>query len=170
MSAPVLVRPREAHDLDACVQILARAHADDGYPQRWPDDPVVWLAPAHQLGAWVAVAGGDVVGHVALAPMNEPAPEPFLDATGRPVSGLGNVTRLCVDKDARGTGAASALLRAAVTAGRDRGLHAVLDVFSRSQGAIRFYEREGWSRVGSGYAQWRRADGERAFVHYYVAP
>jgi GNAT superfamily N-acetyltransferase len=164
------VRCRTPADLSPCVEILAATHTGDGYPQQWPDDPAAWLTPAHPLGTWVAVRGSRVVGHVALAGLTDPVPSPLASGTGLAAAALGAVTRLFVSTTERGGGTARALLETAAEAARVRGLRPVLDVFAESTAAVRFYERAGWTRVGSGLASWRTNSGDRAYVHYYAGP
>ncbi|MFI7707368.1 GNAT family N-acetyltransferase [Nonomuraea sp. NPDC049480] len=143
----MLIRPRVCEDLDACVEALALVHAADRYPVDWPGDPGGWLTPQGLTGAWVAVEGGVVAGHVGLARGVE-------------------VVRLFVVPAARG-GALAGRLLAAVRAAVGGPLE--LEVSSEGAAAIAFYERSGWRRVGSGRAAWLNAAGEPALVHRYVS-
>lgn len=58
-------------DLAACVQLIAAAHAADGYLVRWPNDPIKWLTPPWALAALVAEANHRLVGHVLLVGLDE---------------------------------------------------------------------------------------------------
>lgn len=63
----MLIRPRTDDDEAACVDLLQRVHAADGYPLHLtPDEvPGFWATDA-EVASWVAEEGGRVVGHVAL--------------------------------------------------------------------------------------------------------
>ena len=64
-----MVRDRAEEDLGACVRLLRNVHEADGYPMRWPADPRAWLAPPGR--PFVAVADGNVAGHVLITPAGE---------------------------------------------------------------------------------------------------
>lgn len=103
------------------------------------------------------------------SPDSEPGPAPtaddiavFLvayDASGEPVGcgGLrplgpteGEIKRMFVSAPHRGTGVSTALLAALEDEARGRGwLRLVLETGNRQPEAVRFYEREGYSRIPS---------------------
>ncbi|BCJ72745.1 GNAT family N-acetyltransferase [Catellatospora sp. IY07-71] len=154
VSHPLVVRPREASDLPACVEALAAVHSSGaGYPTRWPADPVAWLTPGDLAQGWVAVLGEAVVGQVLLRDSN---------AHGH------NISRLFVSPAAQGAGVAAALLDTAVTWARDRDLPLMLEVTAHAAAAIRLYERTGWRRTGTTVAAWTAPDGSPVDVHRYV--
>ena len=161
-----LIRPRLDEDLPACAEALRGVHETDGYPVRWPADPNQWLTPKNLLGAWVAVAGPTVLGHVALTQPNNA----IADAIGLPAPKLALVARLFVAVDARRGGLARDLLDCAAQAASDEGLQAVLEVDAAAAGAVALYERAGWRFVGSGEGGWIAADGLPARVRFYVSP
>ena len=70
-------------------------------------------------------------------------------ASGRPISVplAGGPTALADRTRRRGVG--SALMDGAESYCADRGLRLVLDVADHNEGAITFYERRGWRRVGT---------------------
>ncbi len=71
------------------------------------------------------------------------------EALSRPVDRLGVVARLFVDPSARRSGVGETLLDVASRQAVARGLWPVLDVATQLEGAIRLYERCGWSRAGA---------------------
>ncbi|WP_228973156.1 GNAT family N-acetyltransferase [Streptomyces sp. DH12] len=160
------IRPRGDDDIPGCVAALATVHAADRYPVDWPVDPEGWLTPPGLLGAWVAVDGGDVLGHMALTRPMEAPPV----AVGLPARRLVGVARLFVDLRARRRGVAARLLDEATRVAADRGRTPVLEVEAGATSAIRLYERAGWSRVGSSAGDWTTADGRVARLLWYVAP
>jgi GNAT superfamily N-acetyltransferase len=150
------VRPRRDDDLPSCVEALSAVHRTDAYPVNWPADPGLWLTPDGLLEAWVAAAGPEVFGHVAI--------------TGGVDGGPVSVARLFVPSRARRRGVAGALLDAARAWAAVRGLGLVLEVEDGGRAAIAFYERHGWRRVGTAESDWTTADGRTALMHTYVAP
>ncbi|MER6118446.1 GNAT family N-acetyltransferase [Streptomyces sp. NPDC001743] len=160
------IRQRGDDDLKACAEALATVHEADRYPARWPADPGGWLTPDSMLGAWVAVEGPDVLGHVALTRTDEAL---AVDA-GLPARELASVARLFVTASARRRGVAGALLAAVTKAAASRGLRAVLEVEDGGRAAMALYERAGWRRAGSRPGDWTTADGRAALLHTYVAP
>ncbi|MFJ2093932.1 GNAT family N-acetyltransferase [Streptomyces sp. NPDC087901] len=159
-------RRRRDDDLAACVEALATVHEADRYPAQWPADPGRWLTPDGMLDAWVAAAGPDVLGHVALT-----CTDHVLAAqTGLPPEELASVGRLFATASARRRGVARVLLDTATTAAAAEGLRAVLEVEDGGRAAIALYERTGWRRVGSRPGDWTTADGRTALLHTYVAP
>ena len=155
--APETVRPRVDADLPVLVGILAAQQAGSGYPVRWPlPFPVEeFVARPTELGAWVAVEGGAVVGHVALLDVGPGwEADGWCAGTGLPASELAAVGVLFVDPDAAGRGVGSTLLTAAVEHARGLGRTPVLDVVSESTRAVRLYERHGWQVVGAARPPW----------------
>ncbi len=80
------------------------------------------------------------------------------------------VIRLYVVPSARRAGVGSHLLTAAVRIAASWGQRAALTVESGSAAAIAMYERSGWRRVHSATGGWHTAQGEEAWMHYYVSP
>lgn len=165
MPEPV-IRPRRDEDLPACAAALRGVHESDGYPVHWPADPGRWLTPETMLGAWIAVAGPAVLGHVALAESGDA----IARAVGLAAPELALVSRLFVAVDARRGGVARDLLDCAARAASASGLQAVLEVHAIAAGAIALYERAGWRYVGSGEGAWTAADGLPAKVRFYIGP
>lgn len=160
------IRRRRDDDLKACVEALATVHDADRYPAEWPADPGGWLTPDGMLGAWVAVDGPDVLGHVALTRTDD-----VLAAdVGLPPEELASVARLFATTAARRRGVASALLVAVTTSAASQGLRPVLEVEDGGGAAIALYERAGWRHAGSRPGDWTTADGRTALLHTYVAP
>lgn len=92
------------------------------------------LAPGRTFGAWI---GHVLVGMVAWIP-----------GDSRKTAHTAQIGGMYVRAEARGTGAASALLNAAM---RDASAHAeqlTLDVNADNIRAVRFYERHGFRTVG----------------------
>jgi GNAT superfamily N-acetyltransferase len=155
----VAVRARVAADVAALLPLLARTHRDEGYPVR--DEAVSdwWLAPDDALGAWVAVTGDRVLGHVALMPAKGPSLATWTAGTGCAAEALAVVSRLFTDRTVPGTGTAL-LARAAQEAAA---LHrtAVLEVDVEAP-AYGFYLRQGWREVGRVAQTWGHRDVESA--------
>jgi GNAT superfamily N-acetyltransferase len=146
---PSVVRPRRETDLDACAQLVRVLYDLDGYPGHRPTDLRDFLAEPGAIAAWVAVAAGQIVGHVALHPdSSEASMRLAVSTTGLPISSLGFESRLFVAPMARRAGIGRALLKTAEGHARRRGLCPVLDVVTRFQAAIELYETSGWTRAG----------------------
>jgi len=149
----VLIRTKLASDDDACVAVMERTHAVDGYPRYWPAKPARFLRAQGETDAWVAVdedgPDGRVVGQVALhRAEGEPVVALAQEATGLPTERLTVLARLLVHPDARGRGVGRALVRTATQQARETGRRAVLDVLQSTPGPARLYESEGWTRLG----------------------
>lgn len=142
------IRPRRPEDLAQCVEALSEVHTVDGYPHRWPDDPVGWLSPADLDSAWIAERAGRVVGHLALVGRE--------DALW--------VSRLFVRPDARRSHVGEGLLDKA----RERGV-LMLDVIEQSTSAIALYERTGWTLLVRRPADWTLSDGTRPMERLYIS-
>jgi GNAT superfamily N-acetyltransferase len=101
----------------------------------------------------VALEGGEMAGHVALAPTTreEPAPAP---------AGTIYLSQLFVHRRHQGSGAAATLMAAAVAEAARRGLTGMLLWTPRgAERARRFYEREGWSPTGAVHSRARSPSG-----------
>lgn len=145
------IRPRQTEDLEACAAVLREVHEQHCYPKIWPPDAAGWLAGHDVLAAWVNVHGPAINGHVLLHEVDPERTWPdWLAATGRGPDRLTVMSRFFVAPGARGTGAGRALMAEARAYARRHGLQLVLEVADHSHAAIGFYERHGWSEVGSG--------------------
>ncbi|MFF8382200.1 GNAT family N-acetyltransferase [Streptomyces kanasensis] len=160
------VRPRTDDHIPGCVEALATVHAADRYPVDWPADPEGWLTPPSLVGAWVAVDGTGVLGHMALTRPTEA----LAASVGLPARRLVAVARLFVGTRARRRGVAARLLEEAAEVAVAQRLTPVLEVEAGATSAIELYERTGWSRVGSTVGDWTTADGRAARLLSYVAP
>lgn len=108
----------------AAVEAITRQSAEAA---AWPAKSYVGLP------AWVAEAGGVVIGFLAA----------------RVVSDEMEILNVAVDPDVRGRGAGSALLAAAIEYGRRSGSRrAFLEVRESNRRAQRFYERHGFLACG----------------------
>lgn len=142
------VRAAEPADARAMAQLYAVVASErDGIAT---EPPVDLHAAAGQFarttdGTVVAVGGGQVIGmlHVDVSRF-----------------GFGEFG-MCVDRDWRGRGVGSALVRAAISWSRDRGLHKLcLEVFPHNAAAIAMYRKAGFVQEGHRIRQYRRASGE----------
>jgi GNAT superfamily N-acetyltransferase len=165
-----LVRAREDADVDRCVDLVAEVQRRDGYPGRWVTDHRGFLVSTDALGAWVVEAGDrGLVGHVALhAGSTREAVARASEASALPADRLAFVARLVVAPEARRAGVGTALLGAAVSAARDRGRRAVLDVVVAHTSAIAFYDHLGWTNAGPITAH--LSDGTTFDELIYLAP
>ena len=95
-----------------------------------------------QVWCLLAEAGGEVVGQITVLPATR---------AGRPVDepGLAHLSNIFVREDMWGSGLARSLQTAGRDAARERGFDAMrLFVAVGQPRARRFYEREGWVRIG----------------------
>jgi ribosomal protein S18 acetylase RimI-like enzyme len=68
---------------------------------------------------------------------------------------------MSVDRDWRGRGVGSALVRAVISRAREQGLHKLsLEVFAHNAAAIALYRRAGFTEEGRRVRQYRRSSGE----------
>ncbi len=150
--------------------IASLVHDLDGYPPYLPTDLRGFLAWPDAYGAWVVETAGEIVGHVALhRGSSSPAVRALAGrAPSPPVDRLGVVARLFVDPSARRAGVGERLLETASREAVARGLWPVLDVATQLRGAIRLYERCGWSRAGEVTVDLRRGFTLDEFV--YLGP
>lgn len=139
---------------------------EDGYPKRWPEDPVAWLDPPALLAAWVSGHDEIVSGHVALVGAVDD--RLLARATGRRLDQLASVSRLFVRPSARGGGLAKALLTAAGAFAAEQGLGLVLEVVADAVAAITLYERLGWQLIDRRPASWTTDDGQHPHVRVYL--
>jgi GNAT superfamily N-acetyltransferase len=153
------IRPRTDDDLDALVVMAALVHARDGYPPRYADDLVALFTRPVPVLAWVAVADGAVVGHVALHDATTGAAMALASGiTGLASDGLIVLARLLVAPTARGAGLGRALVDTAVAEAHRRGRRPYLDVAVTLGAAIGLYESMGWVRLGTVTATFRDAE------------
>jgi GNAT superfamily N-acetyltransferase len=97
------------------------------------------------------VHGSAIIGHVLLHEVDPERTWPeWLAATGRSPDRLTVMSRFFVTLSARGAGAGLALMDGARAYARQHGRQLVLEVADHSHAALAFYERHGWSEVGSG--------------------
>ncbi|MEV7228767.1 GNAT family N-acetyltransferase [Polymorphospora sp. NPDC051019] len=159
----VVIRRREATDLDACVEALRAVHDADAYPLNWPTDPHRWLTPARLLRAWIAECPrGTIAGHVAV----QRAP----DATGNQMPSPGaELSRLYVTPAARRRGVATALLHRARSWAAEHRHQLTLNVTDdRRSAAVAFYEADGWRHSHTEDADWTTPDGTPVKLRHYV--
>lgn len=102
-----------------------------------------------ELGAWVAVLDGEIVGHVAATDVaSNWMAEHWATALDRPGNELAEISILFVDHTRSGSGIGGALLDHAVAQIHSLGREPVLDVVGESTHAGRFYRRRGWTVAG----------------------
>jgi ribosomal protein S18 acetylase RimI-like enzyme len=146
--AQFAVRAASAGDARAMAELFAAVAGErDGIATEPPVDIAERAAQfaATIAGSVVAVAGGQVVGLL------------HVEATRH---GFGEVG-MCVDRAWRGRGVGSALMRAAISLARERGLHKLsLEVFAHNAAAIALYRRAGFVEEGRRIGQYRRSSGE----------
>ena len=145
-----MIRPRREEDLERCVALLRRVYEVDRYPVIWPPDTVRWLLGRDSLAVWVAVDDERLLGHLSLHAADASRARPqWCEALGVGAEALALVSRFFVSPDARGRGIGGALIGRAEEHAASRSLRLVLDVAEHNRDAIAFYERRGWTRVGT---------------------
>lgn len=166
----VVVRPRTIGDLPAVVDALTLVARSDGYPSRWPEDPVSWLRTSDLHGAWVADRRGEMLGHIILRRALSQVPvRMWCSASGEDPASCAVISRLFVVPHARCLGIGRSLVEAAWTAASDMELRPVLDVVDANQDAIRLYRRLGWTHVGA-YEERFTHEGTVELLHCFAAP
>jgi RimJ/RimL family protein N-acetyltransferase len=144
------VRPARAEDARAMAELFAAVAAErTGIASEPPVDiderTAVFAAGMLEAGTFVAVAGDQIIGLIRIKPSRH---------------GFGDLAML-VDRDWRGRGVGSALVRAGIDWARDQGLHKVsLEVFTHNEAAIALYRKSGFAEEGRRPGQYRRASGE----------
>ncbi|WP_088287322.1 GNAT family N-acetyltransferase [Kineosporia sp. A_224] len=144
----MIVRPRTADDVAACVSLALEVHRTDGYPGHLPADVTSFVAPPYERVAWVAEQHGRVVGHVALhEAQGDPTFGPAHRATGLGADRLAVLARLFVSPATRRDGVGARLVDTATRHADAEGRRVVLDVVQGFTGAVAFYEALGWVRL-----------------------
>lgn len=165
----VVVRPRISADIAQASSALVSVHETDGYPVEGVDDPETWLSPPGLLGAWVAEAGAQVVGHVAVSrAAGEGAVTLWIDHSGAGEDAVCVLARLFVLPEVRKRAVGERLVRVAERYASDHGLRLVLDVMKKDASAIRLYQRLGWLEIGS--ISHRFGEGGQQEALAYVSP
>lgn len=162
------IRRRTDKDLGACARLLRVVHGESRYPVYWPEHPRAWLSEGLQA-AWVAERLGEVLGHVAVADVDQDAVSRvrWREVTGHDPAELAVVSKFFVRPRVRGQGVGTALLDVAVADIRGRGRLPVLDVVSASQDAIRLFEDLGWRPLAVDH--WGRPS-DRLRRYFFAAP
>lgn len=145
---PFEVRAAEPADARAMAQLYAAVAAErDGIATEPPVDIREAAGRFARTidGTVVAVGGGQVIGML------------HVDVSRFGFAEFG----MCVDRDWRGLGVGSALVRAAIAWCRDQGVHKLcLEVFPHNAAAIAMYRKAGFAEEGRRARQYRRASGE----------
>jgi GNAT superfamily N-acetyltransferase len=163
----VEIRRRHAGDLEQLERVAEAVRASDGYPPRAPD---LFTGP-HVRAAWVAVADGEVVGHVALHDTGASATMASgVRATGWPADRLVVVSRLLVAPTRRRGGVGRHLLATAVAEAHAGGRWPVLDVATEFDAAIALYESQGWKRAGVVTFRFKDGAARNATSFVYLGP
>lgn len=158
----LVVRPREAADLPALVEVLAAQREASRYPLRWPlpfpvEDFIVRL---DDLAAWTVLLDGRPVGHASAQRAGDAVVLPLWESGhGRPAERLGVLGTLFVDPTVRGRGLGRLLHDTAVTWLREHDLAPCLDVVPIHAPAQAMYAAAGWREVGRARPRWL-PDGE----------
>src|SRR4051794_34167733 len=152
---------------DALAQLLLDAHASNmALGLAGPLTPerarATWLETADRLGPdrvlLAARDGGELVGSVQI-----------VRATAENGRHRGEIQRLAVRADRRGSGLGRALLEAASERARADGLRLLWLTTHSGTEADGFYESAGWTRVGEMPSYSQRPDGTLATnVFYYL--
>jgi GNAT superfamily N-acetyltransferase len=142
------IRKRRPEDIEELVEVLLAVRQNDGYPAKWPEDPVSWLESRRTLEALVAERDGGLVGQVELAtPEGDFAEDTWRAALDVPEEPIAVIKRLFVAPSVRREGLGRLLLSAATDLCHKRGARPVLDVDATAP-ANRLYAEEGFKAVG----------------------
>jgi GNAT superfamily N-acetyltransferase len=165
---PVRIRRRHEGDLHACTRVLRGISSGGKYPLPRPVSHRGWLSD-DVLDAWVAERQGTILGHVAIARVGTGTASSmrWREVTGRPTDDLALVSRFFVRLPDRGHGLGTALLAAAVSGARSRGLVPVADAVSPSRFGAPIYGHHGW-RLAARDPFGGRRDDRTAYL--YVLP
>jgi RimJ/RimL family protein N-acetyltransferase len=138
-------RAEEADRRQLALLFAAVAEERDGIAAEPPIDVDKWAADWRLDGCFVAVADGQVVASLQLFPSS---------------FGYGELGMM-VAREWRRRGVGSALVAAAIDAGRTQGLHKLtLSVFPHNDAAVALYRKFGFVEEGRRVKQMRRASGE----------
>jgi RimJ/RimL family protein N-acetyltransferase len=142
----IRVRPGEEGDRRALALLFADvAEERDGIATEPPVDVEKRAASWDLDGTLVAVAGGEIVGELAVDPS---------------WFGYGEIGMM-VAADWRGRGVGTALMVAAIDWARAQGMHKLaLSVFPHNEAAIALYRKFGFVEEGRRVRHLRRASGE----------
>ena len=142
------VRPARAEDARAMAELFAAVAAErTGIASEPPVDigertAIFAAGTTGAAGNFVAIAGDQIIGLIHIEPSR---------------NGYGDLAML-VDRDWRGRGAGSALVRAAIDWARGQGLHKLsLEVFVHNEPAIALYRKSGFTEEGRRSGQYRFA-------------
>jgi L-amino acid N-acyltransferase YncA len=142
-----LARPRDARamaELFAAV-VEERTGIATEPPVDIEERTATFTAGMAGAGTFVAVAGDQIIGLIRIKPSHH---------------GFGDLAML-VDRDWRGRGVGSALVRAAADWARGQGLHKLcLEVFAHNEAGIALYRKCGFAEEGRCPGKYRRASGE----------
>ncbi|OQO10734.1 hypothetical protein B0A48_04034 [Cryoendolithus antarcticus] len=172
------IRPRRSEDLDACLEVLQKVYKDSGYPVNGPSLP--FLQGPQTLSTWVAtteppISSGSptdhrMLGHIALATATDTDVAVHLWRSQNRPEPVFVLQRLFVDPEAQGQGIAQDLIKAVVDEGRSRGGSVVLFALIKDQGAMRLYERLGWTEFGRAVFGEGKGQGVEMEAVCYLAP
>jgi RimJ/RimL family protein N-acetyltransferase len=142
------VRPARPGDARAMARLFAAVAAErDGIATEPPvdvDERAATFAASVARSA-VADARGAIIGLIHVEPSRH---------------GFGELG-MAVDREWRGRGVGSALVRAAIDWSRAQGLHKLcLEVFPHNAAGIALYRKSGFTPEGRRVRQYRRASGE----------
>jgi L-amino acid N-acyltransferase YncA len=140
------VRPAQASDAPAMAELFAAvAQEGDGIATEPPVDIEERTARFARSDSFVAVADGQVVGHINLTASQH---------------GFGEFG-MTVSLPWRGRGVGSALVTAAIGWARGQGLHKLcLEVFPHNTAAVTLYRKHGFIEEGRRRRQYHRSSGE----------
>jgi GNAT superfamily N-acetyltransferase len=164
-----MIRPRREDDLERCVALLRGVYEVDRYPVIWPSETVPWLLGRDSLAAWVAEDDGRLLGHLSLHATDASRARPqWCEALGVGAEALAVVSRFFVSPEARGRGIGGELIARAEEHAERHAARLVLDVAEHNRDAIAFYERRGWTRVGTAELKLSAAPGRLGLVLFVL--
>lgn len=144
------IRVRTEADMDELVVVARRVRDSDRYPIFEPVQGLRWfLTTPEPIMSWVAVDGGQIIGHVALNPSATSSTMRLIEARRAPASAV-FVARLLVDPNWRGQHIGEGLLDHARRWAVANGHTVYLEAVDVPEGAVALamYRAKGWVEVG----------------------
>ena len=147
----VVLREWRRSDDSALVRLLEmQCKADPNWPPPYARDSDLaqWLGLPANICRWVAEEAGRVVGHMGLGTPSPMVMEIFNSARPDLAGRFVELCRTCVDEQARGSGVAGLLTRAAIKTALAGQTVPVATVLTNREGWLEMMRRTRWQEIG----------------------